>query len=67
MVTPRIGVSVDIERTRQTLNVSLLALSEATGIPRSSLKRKLANPGTFTLDQYVSVCTVLNISTWATA
>jgi hypothetical protein len=61
MVTIPNPVTADVEQIRRDQNVSILALSTASGVPRSSLKRKLANPGTFTIDEYLSICDALGI------
>lgn len=62
MDTPT-AVVINVEDVRRERAVSLLALSTATGIPRSSLRRKLANPDTFTLAEFSAIAAVLDIPT----
>ena len=60
MDTPHPEV-IDVESLRRRASIPLQALSTATGIPRNTLRRKLANPSTFTLAEFTAVATHLNI------
>jgi len=44
-----------IERAREAAGLSILALSEATGIPRTTLKRKLGNLSAFTVGELETI------------
>lgn len=57
--TPRI--KVDVEKYRILAGIAKLELSDLTGIPRTSLRRKLSNPGLFTVDELHSLATVLSM------
>lgn len=41
----------DFEKQRREAGLSVSALSDLSGIPRTTLKRKLLNPGTLTLNE----------------
>lgn len=53
--------SIDLDAYRKQAGISILALSDLTGIPRTSLRRKIKNPGQFTLDEFARVRAVLSI------
>lgn len=59
----------NIDEVRRSLGVSQDSLSDAAGIPRTTLRRKLKNPGTFTLDEAAGVSLALGIemSDWLEA
>lgn len=42
-------------------DLSVAALAEATGIPRMTLTRRLADPGSFTLSELSRVAAVLDL------
>lgn len=49
-----------VERARQEAGVPLLRLEHKTGIARSTLRRKIDNPGTLTMDELKRVADALN-------
>ena len=53
-------VANPVEAARIKAGFSLLGLSDATGIPRTSLRRKIQNPKTFTLAELESFAVVVN-------
>lgn len=57
--TPRI--SVDVEKYRVAAGMPILTLSDRTGISRTSLRRKLARPGLFTIDELHACARELNM------
>lgn len=54
-------ITVDVDAAIATSGMSVHTLSEVTGIPRTTLRRKLKKPGTFTLDEYAEIAAALNI------
>ncbi len=49
-----------VEKARQAAGVPLLRLEHKTGIARSTLRRKIDNPGTLTMDELRRVAVALN-------
>ena len=62
-------IRLDIETVRRSLGVSQDTLADAAGIPRTTLRRKLKNPGSFTLDEAARINLALGIepSEWLEA
>lgn len=50
-----------VEMARVKAGVPLLRLEHMTGITRSTLRRKIANPGTFTTDELARVADALSV------
>lgn len=48
-----------VEKARREAGVPLLRLEHKTGIPRSTLRRKIDNPGTLTMDELKRVADAL--------
>lgn len=55
-------IDIDVMKALRTAEVSVLHLSDVTGIPRTTLRRKLLNPGTFTLNEYALVSAHLGLA-----
>lgn len=53
-------VESPVEQARVKAGIPLLRLEQHAGIPRPTLRRKLAHPGTLTLDELSRVATALN-------
>ena len=53
--------TLNIEDYRLKSGITTLQLSDLTGIPRTTLRRRLAAPGTFTIDELATICDALNI------
>lgn len=51
-----------LEELRRSSGVSQNDLADAAGIPRTTLRRKLKKPGTFTLDEAAGISLALGIS-----
>lgn len=49
-----------IESARKAAGQSILGLSNKTGIPRTTLTRKLEHPSTFTLAEVAALAAALN-------
>lgn len=49
-----------IEAARREASITLLTLSETSGIPYSTLRRKLANPGLFNIRELSEIAVALN-------
>lgn len=54
-------INADLEKFRRDAKMSTLELSDKTGIARTSLRRKMKNPGQFTIDELAAVAAVLDI------
>ena len=54
-------IDVDLDTYRRSAEMSTLELSDKTGIARTSLRRKMKNPGQFTIDELAAVAAVLDI------
>lgn len=55
-----------IDSRRQELGLTQVELADLSGIPRTTLMRKLRNPGTFTLDELAALSVALNADYWLT-
>jgi len=54
------GVESPVEQARIKAGIPLLRLEQRAGISRPTLRRKLAHPGTLTLDELSRVAAALN-------
>lgn len=54
------GLSERIESRRQVKQLSLSALSACTGIADKTLRRRIADPGKFTMAELASIARVLD-------
>lgn len=54
-------INIDVESFRIKAGMSVLQLSDKTGIARTTLRRKLAQPGLFTLNELAAIIAALNI------
>lgn len=54
-------ISIDVDKALRESGTTVLQLSEATGIARTTLRRKLRKPGTLTLDEAAEIISHLNI------
>lgn len=52
-------ITVDVESYRVAAGMPVLELSDKSGIARTSLRRKLAQPGLFTVDELNRLSTIL--------
>ena len=60
-----LAVTANVEEARREAGLSLLSLSAASGIPRTSLDRKLNHHGHFTVREICSLATVLGTTACA--
>jgi hypothetical protein len=61
------NASNPVEVARLVAGVSLQGLSNTTGIPRNTLRRKLEHPNDFTVGEWFRVCAALRIDPAETA
>jgi DNA-binding phage protein len=54
-------IAVDVDAAIAASGMSVHQLADKTGIPRTTLRRKLKKPGTFTLDEYAELAHALNL------
>lgn len=59
MDTPTIDI--DLEKYRKDAGLSEEQLSDATGIARSTLRRKLRDPSSLTVAEFIKVTKALNV------
>lgn len=59
MDTPTIAI--DLESFRVAAGMTEQQLSDETGIPRTTLRRKLRRPDTFTIAEFRAIAVVLNV------
>jgi len=59
MDTPTI--SVDIDKARRDAGITEVQLADITQIPRTTLRRKIRNPGTFTVIEFLAIAHALDL------
>lgn len=57
----KVRISVDPESYRLKRGMSKLELSDKSGVARSTLRRKLKNPGLFTIDELATLSEILDM------
>lgn len=50
-----------LEDARQAADITYYGLSNTTGIPLATLRRKMGNPSQFTVSEWLKVCAALGI------
>jgi transcriptional regulator with XRE-family HTH domain len=56
------GIGRKIDAKRLELGFTQVQLADLAGIPRTTLQRKMRNPGTYTLDEIAAISTALGVT-----